>query len=237
MKRPPMSEAELASRVVKWLEDDGWSVFHEVTFGGGAIGDGRADIVATRGDELWVVEAKRSLSFDVMAQAERWKPYASRVSIAVPKTHEHRPSDGRLLAHRLIASLELGLLEVRSLWPIEEGRLDAVVETVEPRVREGYASRLRNRLRPEHQTHAKAGESGGGHWTQWKATVAAVSRYATEHPGTTLKEALSHVEHHYSSVRSGVSSLTKWFAAGKVEGFELRQGEDRLLRVYPKEAA
>lgn len=238
MKTPPMSEADLASRVVRWLEDAGWDVYQEITFGGGVIGDGRADIVAVRGDELWAIECKKALSFDLMAQTERWKPYSSRASMAVlAGPRMFRPSEGRQLARRLVASLGLGLLEVRSLWPIEEGRIPAVEEKVEAAYREGYSPRLRNLLRPEHKTHAQAGGNRGGHFTKFRATCEAVARFAAENPGKTLKETLMAVDHHYMTLRSATSSIGKWIARGRIRGVELRAGEDGIMRVYPTEAA
>ena len=75
MKLPIMSEADMAARVVAHLESEGYEVFHEVTLGDWKDGVApRADIVATRDSSIITVECKKVLSFEVLAQAERWLP-------------------------------------------------------------------------------------------------------------------------------------------------------------------
>lgn len=223
---PPMSESSMAEKVVSWLEQDGWTIYQEVQ---PHVDGPRADIVAQREGALWVVEAKKQLSFDLLAQAEHWKGSAHCVWVAVPLA---KSSNGRSMAFRVARLLGLGVLEVRSLWPIDEGRMRAVSTVVEPTERSGIDSTLLRALRPEHQTHAKAGTNRGDHFTRYRATCEAIARYVTEHPGCTLREALSNVDHHYASIASGINALRTWASKGKAHGIELRE-EDGVLRVYP----
>lgn len=234
MKTPVMSEADLAARVVKWLEANGHEVFQEVEGKKLSYADcGRADIVALRGGLVTVVETKMSLGFDVLAQAEKWIPFAHEVLVAVPAVHQSKNSDGRRLAYRVVEKLRLGLLEVRSLWPIEEGREEAVRVRVEAERNSDPRPDLRLALRDEHKTYAKAGTNKGGHFTDFRKTCNALAEVARESPGIPLKEALAKVPHHYTSIASGVQALAKWCDKGLITGFEIRSDGERLT-LHPR---
>lgn len=89
-----LTETELAAEVVRHLDEAGWETYQEVQLAGR-----RADIVAVRhGTELMVVETKLNLTFDLLDQAFRWKPYAHAVYIAVPFA---KYTDGRAMAMRV----------------------------------------------------------------------------------------------------------------------------------------
>lgn len=225
----PMTEAVLAAKVVAKLEAQGYSVYQEVE------GDvGRADIVAVCGWVLLVVECKMVLGFEVMAQARKWQPYASSVYVAVPKA---KPSEGRSLAIECCGRLELGVYVVSNEWAIDPDPAQAVRERETPAHRETFNPRLRERLRPEHQTHAKAGTKEGGQFTPFKQTCYALRAYAEAHPGDLLRVALSRCEHHYKSIGGAISSLVEIAGKGDLAkfGIELKAGADEAVRVYPAE--
>ncbi len=89
-----MTEAELAAGIVAWLQDRDWQVYQEVRPG---YSGPRADIVATHGPVIWVVETKTSLSMELVGQALRWKPYANKVSIGIPMPRRQRPPGTQLV--------------------------------------------------------------------------------------------------------------------------------------------
>lgn len=242
MKRPDLTEPQLAALVVSWLEEDGWAVWQE-------IADvlpvpGRLDIAATKERMLCVVECKLRLSFDLLAQAKRWLPYANEVYIAVPSLpavtgkvgkRRFQPREGRALAFSMAASMGIGVLEVRSLWPVEEGRQQAVSVQVAAQsspCREHET--LWRALRPEYATHAVAGQSGGGGSTRFTRTCAELVAFAAKKPGEPLRAILSVIPHHYRTLKSGVQAMAEWIERGKVPGVELRRGEDGVARVWPK---
>lgn len=86
LTKPRISERETAAAVVKHLESQGLRVRQEVYVTLPDHGQCCADIVACKTDETgeWfmVVEAKRTLSREVLAQAERWQPFANAVAVA-----------------------------------------------------------------------------------------------------------------------------------------------------------
>jgi len=229
MQRPELSEADMAKRVATWMEEDGWNVHQEVLAN---RGQERADIVGTKGGLLRVVEVKKQLSFALIYQGVRWTESANETYLAVP--HAKR-SDGRSMAFRIAKQNGLGILIVKSLWPIEEGRISAVTIEVEAERRDKINPAILKALRPEHKTHAQAGTNAGGHFTPFKATLQELRAFAGANPGCTLRSALQTITHHYASVNSGVQSL----AAVKRDdllkyGLELKT-HDGAVRVYQAE--
>lgn len=217
VKRVTMTEAEMAKRVVCYLEDEGYAVYEEVQLAD--WGGPRADIVATKNDRITVIEAKQHLSFELIAQAKRWQKMAHKVLIAVPHA---RRSAGRDCALSILAMLGIGMLEVTSLWPLEDERgLRSVRQVVEPMFKPSCSPELAAALRPEHQTHAKAGTNSGGFVTRFSITCASVRTFLVDNPGATLRQALLNVDHHYASANSGVAAITKWAANGTAPGLRV----------------
>jgi hypothetical protein len=226
------TEAMLAAEVVAWLETSGWDVYRSCR-----PGPGIADIVATLkpmllepdvGDGVRltgfddaslrsltvdvplvaVVQCKRELSFELLAQAEDWVPHAHIVWLAVQAA---KRSPGRVMAKRLALKLGLGVLEV-------DGGAVEVVAKAPVRADSEVLETLRLSLRPEHKTHAAAGSQGGGQFTSWKGTCAALRAFVSANEGCTMVEAVRGIVHHYRSEKSAVSALSKWAHRGKIPG-------------------
>lgn len=240
-------ESDIASAASEWLASEGWSVYHEVSLDWQlrqrhALGDARADLVATRGEQVAVVEAKVALSFDLFAQAKRWNPYADLVWVAIP--HGKR-TDGRLEAFAIareyygVGVLEIGC-EPPTPWEKELGDSGHgnVRERVKPRAHRRAEDALLVSLEPEHQTHAAAGTNRGGQWTAFKRTATAIAKYVTEHPGCKIAEVVGAVEHHYRSKASAVASLEKAIKRGQIPGVDRgwRQGLYPIAVATEKEA-
>jgi hypothetical protein len=68
------NEAEIGEAVVAWLEAQHWDVYQEVK-----IYSGIADIIAVKGNLLWAIELKKSLTLKVMEQARGWRRPAHRL--------------------------------------------------------------------------------------------------------------------------------------------------------------
>ena len=100
-RTPVRPETDGAACMVAWLHEWKWDVWQEVTFRGGSE---RADIAAVRHGLLMVVEAKSSLTFDVIAQAKDWAAHYR--AVVVPYA---RMSRGRSLAFHLCRDLGIGL--------------------------------------------------------------------------------------------------------------------------------
>jgi hypothetical protein len=98
------SEAELAAPLTAYLAQQGWTVRSEVK---------DCDIAASRGEELLVVEVKKTMNVPLLVQAARRQRITNTVYVAIP-----RPSnkwkwwkESRGVQH-LLRRLELGLILV-----------------------------------------------------------------------------------------------------------------------------
>lgn len=208
-------ETTLGPPVIAWLHERHWEVYQEVTAGMSV-----ADIVATCGPLVATVELKVNLTFDLLAQAARWRWDAHMVWVAVPWARADRR-----MAERVFADHGIGLLVV------EEGKVAS--ERHPPALnRKADAARLRGFLRPEHQTFAAAGTSTGERWTTFKSTCAELLRHVTAHPGALMNDALKSIQHHYASASSARAHLSKLIEKGVVKGIRLER-DGRRLRLHP----
>ena len=198
---PNRTEEDLAARVVAWLQARSWEVYQEVD-----CRLGRADIVAVRGPLIHVIECKLAFGFPVLEQARRWLGHANLVSVAT----ESR-SGRRDVCDIACEALGVGRLLVGH----------DVVEAVSARMLRRVSRTIRNTLRPEHQTYAKAG-TNGGYYSAWRGTcarlveiVVAANRHGL---GISPKDAIAKIAHHYATDSSARSCLLREVRDGKVPG-------------------
>ena len=170
-------EERLAAAVALWLRGQGWATYHEVVVP--AAGKRRADIVAVKGDEVWIVECKAALGWPVIGQALEWREWADFVSVATAPTDSHAAAK----AHAL-RGLSLGWLQVVG---------DSVGIAVERRCTKALAARamlLMDALRPEHQDSA-AGNARSDYWTPTQEARRALALVVRGDPGIPLRRALA----------------------------------------------
>lgn len=221
-----MTEAELAAKVVAWLEG-GFDVYQEVEGVAGV-----ADIVAVeivRPKRCWIIETKRTLSLEVLGQAERWKRFeaAHMVSVAVPSARRH--SKGRHFAEIAAGRFGIGVLVVGTHEVKERHRKPELTRRLHP----NYD--IRKWLREEHKHYAKAGSAGGGHYTVFKGTCEAARGFVERNPGCTMRELVAGIDHHYASAKGAVSTLAARIRDGVAKGLLVEEG--RPLRVWIDTAA
>jgi hypothetical protein len=207
-------ETELGKAAAEWLRSRGLAVHQEVV-----TPHGRADAVGRGAGLVVAVECKVSLGLDVIAQALRWRPYASESWVCVPasKRRPSRDEASRRLAREVIASKALGLVEVRP-----DGACWFSVEAPTHYPKDGPAFWDRYLLQ-EQQSRGEAGSATGGHVTQFSLTAERLCAFVEANPGVTLGEALRRVEHHYSNRASARASL---------DGL-LRRTKDRPASLAP----
>lgn len=212
------TEADLVKYAGEWLRADGWETYFEVApWGAGAA---RADIVATRGPLLAVVECKMALSLAVLDQCETWTRFANFVWAAVPSGKRGA------FACRMAARLGFGVLQL--CRPSFHGSSE---ELVEPTFNRRIDPRLRSALNDsQKQTHPGA---ASGYSTPFRSTctrlIAAVRVAGGRLP---VKEAMSGLRHHYSSNACARSSLIQCTERGVVPGLRLvRDGRAILFEV------
>lgn len=229
MKRPHLSETDVAVAVIAYLENLHWEVFQEVTIGSG--GTGRADIVARQGSLIWVIETKTMFGLSVIAQARRWVQHAHLVSVATP---------------RLVGDFDFGREVCRTFGvgilcsnPHRHSTYDgSSTELLRPRL--NRHPRELPKLCEEHKTYAPAGTNGGGYFTPFNRTcrdvLSVVSRASSNPGGIPLKQVIDAVDHHYASDSTARNCMRRWIECGKVPGVEIRFEKGKAI-VYLKQEA
>ncbi|MHB1392207.1 MAG: DUF2161 family putative PD-(D/E)XK-type phosphodiesterase [Clostridia bacterium] len=102
-KKKDFREEDLYKPIYEYLSDLDYTVRSEVS---------HCDIAAVKGDELLVVEMKKSLNLDVILQAALRQKLADRVYIAVPKSGRDLFSRRWNNLSYLLKRLQLGLMLV-----------------------------------------------------------------------------------------------------------------------------
>lgn len=221
MKKKFKTEAELAAVVVEWLSAQGWDVHEEVSVGYAGI---RADIVGRRGDHVWVIETKLSLSLKLLEQATEWIRYANFVSIALP--HSKGRNRSRFL-RMILQHVGVGYLNVR-----EKDPKYGVATWQVPRFNRKVQGRRLLEILDVHENWVKAGSTDGGYWTPFRETARELARFVKEHPGCTMKDAVDGIEHHYAHDKSAVSNLRGYLSDGVIKGIRIEE-EGRTWRLFP----
>lgn len=206
-----MSEVDLASKVITWLEKDGWDVYQEVD---------DIDIVALRSPVSWAIECKLSMGFSVLEQAVRRTGRAHCIWVATP----YRKSNYKI-ARLCCEKLGIG-------WITVAKNTDYIQIQCYPNFQRRLVRPIKKYVRPEHKTYAKAGSPSNRSWTPFKATCRELKNLVILKPGITLKEAITNISHHYSSNTSARSSLTNHLLRGIIDGVRFERNGKKIL-LYP----
>ena len=227
-------EADLVARTGADLEADGWTVYYEVSAGQGCA---RADVVASRLGVLLIVEAKMSLTMDVLGQAQEWlrRGAAHRVAVVVPATKRSVAwdwSSGRRLAYRVAEWLGLGVATMPLDRPHGSEHLSWVVAPRTHARAPGVAA-TRDLL----HEGLKMNDPGQGarYWTPFRETVRRLEAWVAANPGSSIKGAVAGMEeHHYANDRSARQCLLDAVHRGLVSRVEIRAGEGGALTLWPR---
>lgn len=212
-------ETEVAEIIIPYLKQMGWEVYQEVQ-----IDSNIADIIATQGKIVWVLECKKSLSLNVMAQAYKWRRYAHYVSIVVPTKKRWNTE---LLLKNILDYLGIGCYMV--------SKPDNISEFAPVKLnRKVMSYYITNSLTEQHKTWAKAGNANGNRYTPFQHTKDNLIREVRKNPGITLKQLIKSIDHHYASEASAKGSLLSWIHQGVINEVELRR-EGRQYKIYLKE--
>ncbi len=216
------SEAELAAKVIEFLEGYGWDVYPEVE-----IRSYIADIVAVKDGKVWIVEVKKGLALTLLAQAQHWSGRVHFVSVAYEAVKTlnrgHDFAKDWLRTHGIGA---LGLYDpaydrvVYEWWkPTENARPMESKSIIEKRLH-------------EKQKEFTAGAQSGKRWTRFKQTCEDVKRVVAENPGIKTTDLVKKIDHHYATNHSARSSLNEWGVKGKIEGCRVEL-KGRITHWYP----
>jgi hypothetical protein len=205
------SEAELVEAARDWLRADGWDTYCEVApWGAGAA---RADIVATRGNLLAVIECKLSLSLALLEQCKTWTKYAHTVWGATPKGKRSE------FAHEIAAMVGCGLVQIGG-GDYPDSRV-----VVRPELRRRVDHERIRRHLGEAQAATAPGASHS-YATPFTATCDRLRGLVRESGGrVAVKDAMSGLQHHYSSASCARHSLIERTERGVIKGLRVvREG-------------
>lgn len=191
-----MKETELFKPIKEYLLEAGYTdVYSEVQ-----AGRNRADVVATSGSAVCVVELKTSLTMELIEQAILWREKAHYIFIAIPKRKKPIPS----FVKRVLRDNKIGILEVGNSFLYS----NQVFATQKARFNRPYFEKFswNNILREEHKTWAEGGTAGGGYFTPYKLTIENVKHFLYLHRGWhTVDAILEHCETHYSNPKPSLA--------------------------------
>jgi len=223
-----MKETELAAAVVSWLRSNGWHVWQEVR---------GIDIVATADHHrIWAIECKTALNFEVIAQAADRGYTVHWVSVAVPHKTNRKTSQqsrGHYLAREVLRERGVGLLFVDkgNVWVESEAKL---CRRLGDRLILGYVKSLRAQLADTPQDFCAAGTSSPSPWSPFKSTVNELIAHVQQNPGTSIRDAVRAIEHHYRRDSTARACLTHWLSKGIIKGVRIdRSG--KAWKLYPQE--
>lgn len=224
----PKAETEIGRVVVAWLAASGWDVYQEVQpHAYGAV----ADIVATRGPLVWIIECKAALGLGVLEQALAWKGLAHYLSVASPPWGV-RPRRRRVF-DLVFHESGIGWLGVKTGEPSYYLQ-PSVEEVVAPRLaRTAIVTSWRHVLTEAHKTYAEAGSAGGGFLTAWRASCDRVAAWVGRNPGASMKDMMTELGRlHYATPASARSAMVRCIQRGEVRGVRCER-DGRALRLYP----
>lgn len=233
-----MLEAEIAAASRLWMSERGLDVHEEVD-----TPFGRPDLVGAAFGEIVVVESKVGFGLNVIWQACRWLERANEVWVAVKRPVPPRVV-GRRRAHaswrpgpwnlgfEICADRGIGVLSVR-----DEAMPGLVVSHELDAMRREPKQSLREYLRSEQKGADCAGTNRGGYVTDFKLTADRLASYVLQNPGATLGQVVLSVEHHYSTKRGAIVSLSELLNRDRhrpkaLAGVRI-EGKGRTAKLYP----
>jgi hypothetical protein len=177
-------------------------------------------------DRVWVIEVKTGLCLRVLAQAERWKPYANWRYIAIPSRRIHH--EDMQLAKKVCEYLGIGIISV----PKHSGKPLSIVKSTLSR--KARSKEIVSRLHPEHKTYAMAGSPTGKRWTGFKATSKNVIDYITTHPNCTVAEIVENIDTHYKKKDTAKSCILEYIQKDIIPGVQVdRSGRALKFSMRP----
>jgi hypothetical protein len=215
-----MKEVDVAKPVVAYFKEMGYDVYQEVTVNNIGI----ADIVATKGKMVCVVEVKKSMSLQLLAQANSWVGYTHCVYIATPCLY--RPSKQHRFINGLMHSYGIGYLEVST-----SSRQPLQIKLRPRYMRKAYVNLIKSSLFEAQKDFSEAGNADGKRWTPFQETLRKLTQIVADSPGITMKEAINKLSHHYSSDASAKNAIATLIHRGEIKGLELIK-EDNMNRLF-----
>lgn len=183
-----MTEAELAEKVTKMYEKDGYDIYSEVMY---KPGSKRADIIATKDNEYIGIEVKKGMNLKLIEQAYYWKDKTHKTYIFL--ISKIKMNDFGI---KLCRDMGIGIYIYRN-------------NTVQMILDSTYCENPELPQLYEQQKDSQAGSKGGGYVTPFSLTKQCLIEYMRKKKDDTLRNAIKEIKHHYSNDNSAMGALKK----------------------------
>jgi hypothetical protein len=198
-------EAEVALKIVDWLESQGWTCYKEV------VGwRGRCDIYAVQGILTWAIEVKMNFTLKLLEQSLNWRYGAHYASLAIPVADTRRGEDARHFAEVLCHNFGMGLLYVSD---------DRIADPVRP----VFRRKIRKPVLYEKSKYQIAGNNRSKFWSPFKETTDSILKVVPK-DGIMLKELVMRIDHHYHSGNVARACISQWIRCGVIKELQLING-------------
>lgn len=240
------TEAEIAGRLMEYLQQWGFDCYPEVApWGGGAK---RCDIVAVREPIVMAVEVKTRMSSVLLMQAKSWIGLADYVVAASPAT----PAFSDPVYQHFAKYHGIGMLAIPGQFdypggtylPREHSRwwlhhispfLDRGWNIPPRKQRRRRGKSLKDHLHEDMKRYNPGTPAGFS--SPWKRTMDQCVALIHKTPGLSVRELVAKVEHHYKRDSTARSSIPAWLQRDpRVEVRHEPVNERSGFRFYPTEA-
>jgi len=204
-------ETDLASLVIKYFENLGYTTYKEVSIRGG--GSARADIIAVKGDDHIVIETKTSFGLKVIEQAFFWKDKSHKTFVAIPK------GKNRHFGYSICVDMGIGVIEIDKY-----NNVGVIIESSicnDPKLPQLY----------EQQRGSIAGNDKSEFVTPFKITCKTIQDYMEIHKESQLNDLVSNIKHHYRNDGSAKNALSKLIKMGVLDSLSIVKRGNKLI-VY-----
>jgi hypothetical protein len=220
-KSTKYSEADLAEKIINFLESLGWISYKEVSIkgkGGGIRSD--SYFIKKVGDEIvetMSLETKLNFSLKVIEQADKWKSHANRCYICIPAPKRNQRKSFQF-GIKVCKQLNIGIFEV-NMGNGSVNELNAPTASKNPKLPPLY----------EQQRSSVAGNDKGSFITAFKVTVINLDEYMQDKDGIELKDLVSNIKHHYKNEKSAISTIQKYVNDGVIKGYCIKKEDKKIL--------
>lgn len=228
MKKPKLSEQELATRVIAALNAYGWECYQEIQ---PRFTNCTLDILAVQRPLFIAIECKLQMNLKLLLQARGWRPYAHYVYAVVPGEISAWNDEAKIFEACGVRLLGLGEIESRN--PIVYGR---PMDSGLPMNRHAYVEDWKSFLRPEYQAHTDgcAGCAGAPKLTRYCCTIIDLTEMVRNWPGIKVKTLVQKVPTHWASPKAAAGRIIELAAQGVLSEFHLERDDSGEWCAYPQ---
>lgn len=217
-----IKESDLASVIIKYLEDLGYTSYKEVSLKG-AGGNIRTDCYLTKEDsngnivETLALETKTGFTLKVMEQAYRWRNYSNYCYVCIP-TPKRKDRTTYQFCINICKLMNIGIFEV-NMYSNTVKVLNAPTIAKNTKIPPLY----------EQQKESVAGNDTSSYITAFKITVMAIEEYMKDKEQEELSVMIKNIKHHYSTPSSASNTIQKMVNKKVIKNFTIIKEDKKIF--------